>query len=81
MDPAADDTKSDVPEKKTAEIGGKIVEFEDSRSAKMAEILNPSDGTSAPTIQEAATQAGYTLPPVGIRSAVSCRPRICVLVI
>lgn len=65
MDPAADDTKSDVPEKKTAEIGGKIVEFEDSRSAKMAEILNPSDGTSAPTIQEAATQAGYTLPPVG----------------
>ena len=65
-DAPADEAKGeDAAQSKSAEIGGKTVEFTDPRSARMAEIMNPTDGTSAPTVQEAAKQAGYTLPAVG----------------
>lgn len=53
------------PQSRTATIGGKTIEFEDPRSARMAELMHPTDGTSPVTVQEAAKQAGYTLPPAG----------------
>ena len=50
---------------RTAEVNGRIIEFEDSKSARMAEIMQPKDGTSPPTVQEAAAQAGFIVPPAG----------------
>ncbi|NKR23484.1 hypothetical protein GTA28_22335 [Rhodococcus hoagii] len=61
----ADAPAPDAPQSKSAQIDGKKIEFEDPRSARMAEILKPMDGSSPMTVQEAATKAGYTLPPAG----------------
>ncbi|MFZ2175229.1 MAG: hypothetical protein WAW17_14605 [Rhodococcus sp. (in: high G+C Gram-positive bacteria)] len=63
--PAPGDHAADEPKSRTANIGGKTVEFEDPRSARMAEILKPTDGSTPVTVQEAAAQSGYTLPPAG----------------
>lgn len=65
VETAAKDGTADPAASKTAEVAGRVIEFEDSRSARMAEIMQPKDGAAPPTIQEAAAQAGYTLPPAG----------------
>lgn len=50
---------------KTATVDGKPVDFSDPRTAKMATALAPTDGTPAPTLEKAAGDAGFKIPPLG----------------
>lgn len=61
----AEDTPPDPAMSKTAEVAGKIIEFDDPKSARMAEVMQAKDGTSPPTVQDAAAEAGFTVPPAG----------------
>ena len=65
LEPSEEQPEASSPQVKTAEVGGKLIEFEDHRSARMAEIMQPTDGTAPPTVHEAAAAAGYVLPPAG----------------
>jgi hypothetical protein len=65
VDSPAKGAQPDPATSKTAEVAGRIIEFEDPKSARMAEIMQPKDGSAPPTVQEAAAEAGFTLPPAG----------------
>ena len=65
VEPPANDAQPDPTMSRTAEVAGRVIEFEDPKSARMAEIMQAKDGTAPPTVQDAATRAGFTLPPAG----------------
>ena len=44
---------------------GQVYEMGDTKAAKMAELLNPSDGTPGMSLREAAAEAGFKVPPAG----------------
>ena len=50
---------------RTVSIDGKEVTFSDAKTAKMVQLLHPSDGSTAPTPENAATQAGFSIPTPG----------------
>lgn len=52
------------PASKVVGIDGKEVTFSDTRTAKMVTALNPADG-APPTIEKAAGDAGFKIPPPG----------------
>ncbi|MFT7022406.1 MAG: hypothetical protein ACJA07_001490 [Rhodococcus sp. (in: high G+C Gram-positive bacteria)] len=61
LDPAAQNPE---PASKVVGIDGKDVTFSDVRTAKMVAALNPVDG-APPTIEKAAGDAGFKIPPPG----------------
>lgn len=61
LDPAV---QKPEPASKVVGIDGKDVTFSDTRTAKMVAALNPVDG-APPTIEKAAGDAGFKIPPPG----------------
>lgn len=64
VDPLGPAVQKPEPASKVVGIDGKDVTFSDTRTAKMVAALNPVDG-APPTIEKAAGDAGFKIPPPG----------------